>query len=87
MIRSYNKAKFEARSLLIERNNLEIGDFVNKTVKVDAQLFYLLEEWISDMTDISSFNTKNYLAQSEKELLESYVSPSDGEYANLRIVK
>jgi hypothetical protein len=85
LIRNFNKAKIDAKSLLAERNNLELGDFINGIVRIDALLLYIIDTWVTDMMDCSCFNPEKIMPQSDKDIFETYFTSN--EFEKLRLVK
>ena len=89
IVTSFNKAKLQAYTILAEKNQFELGEFVDKIVKVDAKLFYIIYMWTLDNEDMdcSSYNPQKFLSSNELEFMEVYMSDDDDKFASLKLIK
>jgi len=87
LLHEFNKAKLDVEQVLNDRLKMSMDNFINKIVKLDAKLFSMINQWVSEDLDISCFNPKDFMNESEKDLMEGYINPYDNKYADMRIVK
>lgn len=90
LIRHFNNLKSEAKTLVANRYSLDLNEFVNRLIHIDAKLYSALLYWVDDDVEGSTFNLPNYLSRIDSDALENY---SSFEYAHryafpdLRILK
>jgi len=91
IINEFNKTKQTAISLMANQSTIPFPSLINKLVKLDARLFYLIIDWMQISYDETWFKLKNAIP-TEAQSLEGYVNFSalnaqELKYAAMRLVQ
>lgn len=87
IIEEFNQLKIEAKQLISIRKDLDTNTFIQKLIKIDARLHFLLLLWTGadDYYDNSSFDPKTALIDDGYSDYINPDCPNDG-FSNLRVL-
>lgn len=69
MLKRFNQLKLDAVELIGQRDSIDLKEFMNQLIKIDIQLFSILDDWTTDFDEVSSLDPNKY---TEKELSKHY---------------